>query len=602
MHDIQIIVGNDRTNAFGVDVILSGNFTTIANEDCTGDFLIELDTHFTHQEVHHGELSDVEHVITVHLLLLVDGGRRGLTLVRRDHFIELAMIVITIKREALSTSLIRSQVDVLGLDASPRNLMDAIQKTGHPLGVALVQIGLGTLSTGIREEHVDVLNTVILGVLKHELLKRARRITLGGSEEVLLSMGEISSALHTFRMHKALIIIRVLERRSAFDSIVFEDIHFISFIRRLFDGLLFIGLFALGLGRFGLTLIQSHTDKTFNKRLLLIIQTVVDLLRILVIRFRIGIVRISFFGFCGLFGRTVGSWFILFLVLLRIFICVKHFIQRIFREYLRRISRLVTLFDLAQEIGADRGRILKRVTIIRMTNHIINSRLWVSPSKDQRHFTDLTMKHIGSFLDYLISGNGQRHHIAMLNDATSSLTGIGIVQIAIRIDAIITVFQQCLTDHRKRTSMIMLEHQRNHGAILIGKCVFTNDSAIGAKNIVLCSVATEITLKAISHMDHSFLELMLFLRSRLFLRLNSFGHRSIGIEFINFTIQSLRIIRTSLLRKLDILLLEISFRSSIVFAQSCDLALNLLTERLLLFRSELFHLQLQLTNLISHFH
>ena len=137
------------------------------------------------------------------------------------------MVVITIQRETLSTSIVFGDVRPQRLDAREGDMVRAREYGGNPFGVALVQIGLITHRLGIGEQNVDVLNTVILRMSDSETLERTRSVRFSGLQKCRLIF-----------MRDGCI------RSKGGGFILIKDIHSISFIRRMLDGFI-IGIIGI---------------------------------------------------------------------------------------------------------------------------------------------------------------------------------------------------------------------------------------------------------------------------------------------------------------------------------------------------------------------
>src|SRR5699024_3020152 len=77
---VKSIIVCDRADLILIDLIIGDARTTIANQNSSCDFLVEHDAHLSLQPCYNIEISDVKNIISIKLLLLVDGGRIGLTL------------------------------------------------------------------------------------------------------------------------------------------------------------------------------------------------------------------------------------------------------------------------------------------------------------------------------------------------------------------------------------------------------------------------------------------------------------------------------------------------------------------------------------------
>ena len=338
--------------------------------------------------------------------------------------------------------------------------MNAIQDRGDPSGVALVHVGLVGHHLGIREQHLDVRDAIVLSMTKSIGTERAGRILLGGSQE---------RSLVLMAKHDAL--------GGGSGAVVFKDVrHWFSFFRRMSDGaiigiILRFGIILIG-GTFA-ALIQRKADQAEDDVLLILIQTDV------VQNIAIGSLAVV----------LVGD------VLVLVFL-VGFFILRILEIEFLAMEQVLIVVD-------DRLILKFIITIVIGMSHsdVLDERAGVRSGQDQAHLADVAMDHVRSILPEMVGVDGQRRNIAVFHGLLGVLSALGVIEEAVAIHAVLAILQDGVTKHVLRRRMVVLIDQRHLLTIAIGKGIMTDDATIGATKIVTGRVSAEVTL----HTDYSFL-------------------------------------------------------------------------------------------------
>lgn len=73
MNSVQVVVSPDGADVLLVDLVIRRGQPTVTDQDCTGNFLVQHQSHFRLQLCHDVKVGDVDNVIAVELLLLVHG-------------------------------------------------------------------------------------------------------------------------------------------------------------------------------------------------------------------------------------------------------------------------------------------------------------------------------------------------------------------------------------------------------------------------------------------------------------------------------------------------------------------------------------------------
>src|SRR5688572_6925757 len=141
-----------------VDLVFVVSIATVTDQSCTSDFLFEHEAHLGLEPSNEIELINVENIITIELLLLVNG-LRGRDTPRN---LEELLLLQSSLDVTLGTSLFEREVRPVSLDPSKRALANRAQEWSDPLGVALVPFGSCTVDGDrIREQRLDVGDTML---------------------------------------------------------------------------------------------------------------------------------------------------------------------------------------------------------------------------------------------------------------------------------------------------------------------------------------------------------------------------------------------------------------------------------------------------------
>ena len=150
------IVTKNRTNILFVDLRVITAVTAITNEESTSKFLIEHSTHFLFEPSNDVKVSDIDHIITIHLLKFIDSGRKSGSLKSSNDFRDLLLSFdIT-----TSTGFISSDVGGSGFNTGERRVFDTTHNNANPAGVASNEFGGLVNSLNFREKILDVRDSV----------------------------------------------------------------------------------------------------------------------------------------------------------------------------------------------------------------------------------------------------------------------------------------------------------------------------------------------------------------------------------------------------------------------------------------------------------
>ena len=152
----QVIIVVDGTNAALIDLVIAGCQAAVADQNRTGQLLIQLGAHLLLQPGHNIETGDVNDVITIHPLLLVHGGGSSRTLQQTEDLLLLEVALDV----TLGPSVILGQVGEHGLEAAEGNMMDAIHDSGNPALIVVNNPRGNIKGTVLGEQPLDVIDAM----------------------------------------------------------------------------------------------------------------------------------------------------------------------------------------------------------------------------------------------------------------------------------------------------------------------------------------------------------------------------------------------------------------------------------------------------------
>ncbi len=176
---------------------------------------------------------------------------------------------------------------------------------------------------------------------------------------------------------------------------------------------------------------------------------------------------------------------------------------RIIRLLVFVFSPIVRMIEHDVLIVIDNQLILDGNAVI---HNRINIGSGICPGQNETHLTDNTMNHIFPHLLQLIRCNGQRNNVPVPNQLFSCLAGFRIIECTIGINPVVSVFQQCVSQNIILGIMLMVPNKAYSLAVLLFKSILTDNSSVGALQIISCGPATEIKF---CHFEFS--SLLLFL-------------------------------------------------------------------------------------------
>ena len=201
----QILVGDDRTNAVLVDLVIGRRQPTVANQNCPSELLIQLVAHLLLQPGDHIKLGDVDNVIAIHPLLLVNGGRRGRALQQTEHLLLLEVALDV----TLGPSIILGQVREGSAEPAERSMVNAVHNSTNPRLVVIQNLGRSVQLALIREQPIQLIDTMGQERILHAAI--ALRISdsrLNFSRVLEAVVGGI--AFENIVLHRIILLIRII--------------------------------------------------------------------------------------------------------------------------------------------------------------------------------------------------------------------------------------------------------------------------------------------------------------------------------------------------------------------------------------------------------
>ena len=221
LHGEQIVILPNGADMLLRNAVIGAGGTTVADQDRTGDFLIQHHPHFALQPGHNVKVGDIDHIVAIQLLLLVDCLRISGPLEQREHFFLLPVALDITQR----TSFVLGNVSEHALNPGEPDIMHAVHNLLHPFLATLDELGRIIIVLVFREQPVNLINAVIFRMTQHGFLQAAQplRIAENGIE---------------FRMAQGVVLLFV---HAAIKHVLLHIS--VSFHIRMFDFVIFVGFF-----------------------------------------------------------------------------------------------------------------------------------------------------------------------------------------------------------------------------------------------------------------------------------------------------------------------------------------------------------------------
>ena len=427
MDAVQLVIMPDRADVIFLDLIGIGILTTVADQDSLSQSLIHGMTHNLPLVSNNIEISDIENVITIDLVLDVDGLSIMSTTKQLDLLHLLLVVTLLLVTHGLQLGL--ASISTTGANAAIRRLMNAIDNTGHPSVIGIENLRLLRVNILVlRQEHIHrlsiesvMLQLVLILVDLTSLLKATNTRSLGELDDLVeIRVGQDFLVLHAIGVK----------------NIVF---HFISSLRMFhFFAVIFFFVFIFV---FIFIIIGDITNHRIDGLLLFLSKRVKHIAN-------------------GLFIRML-----------------KRFIVFIHVRFFLRFIIFITMKNCDVLASENSGFLFAFLTVL---NNRFDRRTRVRASKHQTHLSNIAMNNIRHILFKLVSINGEGHNVAVLNKQLASLARFRVIKCAICINAFVTVLKKSVAKNLIWVIMTMIPNKRNGLTIIVLKSIFHDNSAIRA--------------------------------------------------------------------------------------------------------------------------
>ena len=324
----------------------------------------------------------------------------------------------------------------------------------NPIGLTLDELRLVPQILGLREEGLDLLDAVSVGVGQDGLLQGAARasilkdgLDLGVSQDWEL-LGGSGALKHVLVSHSILSCVGM-------------------------GGVL--DLFGLRLLRLFIYGIDELSDDGIHRRLLLLCHPFEDLPERGVV-----LVALSLIG-------------------LRLLLSVLDVVRLLRLEVL--ILVLIAVRDEVQlRIGVDDSLNLI-ATVAMLDGDLVDEGTRVGAAEHQAHLNELAVDNVVAPSPNMSSIDAHRLDVAVLDHLSSGPATIGVVEVGVGVDAVLTNLKVGMPEDVLDVAVLVLPDQRYSLPIVRRECPVSDDLVIRAPNIVLRGVAREIALNC--HFDYS---------------------------------------------------------------------------------------------------
>ena len=423
----ELLIGPNRTNALFVDLVIRRSRTTITKQVRTSQFLIQHHPHLTTDHRDNIELG-INQIVTIKLLLLVNGGGLGGTLQQTE---DLLFLVLTLD-VTLSTGFVLSQIGIDALDTSERNMMNAIHNGINPVHIAGNHNRLLALGFRIGEQQLNVINAMLQGVIFDALFQAA------------VTLAIFQALVQDFSMHQSVVGLLAVGR--SIKSVVSHSI-FLLISSRIFIEI-------IGLLHIRATLLQSSTNDRVESIFLVLVKFC-----------HAGLHQLG----NGLFSFLLSHGFIL----------------------LSSVTRtIIGMFENQLFVGANNGGLTTLIRMLHHINdggtRIRTSQNQTNFSNDAvKNIRATLFQLIGT------NRQGIHITMLDEQFSVSTLLSV-FIELTVSVDSIFPVLQIGVAKDVKRVVMLVIPNKGNPFAIIVFECITSNYSAVGALQVVFGCPATEV--------------------------------------------------------------------------------------------------------------
>ena len=449
---VEAVLLVDRADAVLLDLVLGGSLTTITDEDGPTELLLKHDLHLATDVGDDIKVSDVQDVIPIQPLLLIDGGRRGDTLQQRE---DLVFLLIALNVTP-GTGLVGRDVGEASANAGEGRVLGSADDGVDPIGLALDELRLVPQILGLREEGLDLLDAVSVGVSQDGLLQGAAGasvledgLDLGVSQDGEL-LGGSGALKHVLVSHSILSCVGM------------------GGVLNLF-GFRLLRLFIYG--------IDELSNDGVNRRLLLLCHPFED------------------------FPESGVLLVALSLIGLRLLLSVLDVIRLLHLEVLILVLKVVAVRNEVQLLISIDDSLDLIAVVAMLDGDLVDEGTRVGAAEHQAHLDELTVDNVVAPSPNMGGVDTHRLDVAVLDHLSSGPATIGIVEVGVGVDAVLTNLKVGMPEDVLNVAVLVLPDQRYSLPIVRRECPVSDYLVIRAPNIVLRGVAREIALNC--HFDYS---------------------------------------------------------------------------------------------------
>ena len=447
---VEAVLLVDRADALLLDLVLGGNGATVTNEDGSTELLLKHDLHLAADVGDDIKVSDVQDVVPIQPLLLIDGGRRGGTLQKRE---DLVFLLIALDVTA-STGLVGGDVGEAGADTGEGGVLSSTDDSVNPISLALDELRGVPEILSLGEQSLDLLDTICIGVSQDGILQGAAGASVleDGLDLRVSQDGELLGGSGALK--------HVLVSHSILSCVGMGGV---------------LDLFGLRLLRLFIYGIDELSNDGINRRLLLLGHPFEDLPESGVI-----LVALSLIGLRLLLGVLDIVRLLHLEVIIFVLIAV--------RDEVQLLIRVDDSLDLIAVVAMLDGDLVDEGTRVGAAEH-------------QAHLDELAVDNVVAPSPNMGGIDTHRLDVAVLDHLSSGPATIGIVEVGVGVDAVLTNLKVGMPQDVLDVSVLVLPNKRNSLPVVRRESPVPDYLVIRAPNIVLRGVAREIALNC--HFDYS---------------------------------------------------------------------------------------------------
>ena len=131
----------------------------------------------------------------------------------------------------------------------------------------------------------------------------------------------------------------------------------------------------------------------------------------------------------------------------------------------------------------------------------IDRRAGICSSKNETHFTDLSVKNIAAFLGQMIGAYRKLIDIAVLNSDLTDFRLARAIKETVHVHAVVSSLKEGFTENVFGVILRVLEDKRNICTVLFFKSILANCTAVRAQQLIPSGITTKIRLHSFCHFE-----------------------------------------------------------------------------------------------------